>query len=69
MYVQSTLSLCQLNVPVHFKTYSALRNHSKIYIPPVIIFETENIKIVQFPYHLAQEILITTLRENLHAFQ
>ena len=44
MYVQSTLSLCQLNVPVHFKTYSALRNHSKIYIPSVIIFETENIK-------------------------
>jgi hypothetical protein len=44
MYVPSTLSLCQLNIPVHLKTYSTLRIHSTIYIPSVIIFETENIK-------------------------
>jgi len=44
MYVQPTLSLCQLNIPVHLKTYSTLRIHSTIYIPSVIIFETENIK-------------------------
>jgi hypothetical protein len=44
MYVQSTLSLCQLNMPVDLKTYSTLRIHLTIYIPSVIIFETEYIK-------------------------